>query len=134
MTQPSRQPGWYPDPSDPSRNIYWDGSAWTVPAPTASNNAKKTGVAIGVVVLAVVGVILSWQSVSLMTGSGPVWTGVAVAAVAVALAFFLGAAKGIRVLAAVCLAVALVSAITIEKQLSDKRHEIQEKMSDIFNN
>lgn len=22
------EPGWYPDPQDPSRNLYWDGRAW----------------------------------------------------------------------------------------------------------
>jgi len=40
MTQP--QPGWYPDPADPSRHRYWAGDAWTAetrqieatPAPT----------------------------------------------------------------------------------------------------
>lgn len=29
MTQP--MPGWYPDPSDPAKQIYWDGKAWTQP-------------------------------------------------------------------------------------------------------
>lgn len=24
----SKQPGWYPDPADPSRNLYWDGRTW----------------------------------------------------------------------------------------------------------
>ena len=27
MTQPLA-PGWYPDPEDPSRNLYWDGRTW----------------------------------------------------------------------------------------------------------
>ena len=32
MTTPSTpppEPGWYPDPSNPSQRRYWDGSAWT---------------------------------------------------------------------------------------------------------
>ena len=33
MTTPPR--GWYPDPSDPDRKIYWDGTAWAV-APAAA--------------------------------------------------------------------------------------------------
>jgi hypothetical protein len=24
----AREAGWYPDPHDPSRNLFWDGSAW----------------------------------------------------------------------------------------------------------
>ena len=24
----SQEPGWYPDPADPSRNMYWDGRTW----------------------------------------------------------------------------------------------------------
>lgn len=29
MTEPSRQPGWYPDPNDEHAEIYWDGDRWT---------------------------------------------------------------------------------------------------------
>ena len=31
MTQNSPAPGWYPDPSDASRQLYWDGTAWRMP-------------------------------------------------------------------------------------------------------
>ena len=31
MTSPA--PGWYPDPSDPSRQIYFDGQRWVNPVP-----------------------------------------------------------------------------------------------------
>ena len=27
----SRQPGWYPDPYDPSRNLFWNGTGWGYP-------------------------------------------------------------------------------------------------------
>jgi Protein of unknown function (DUF2510) len=74
-------PGWYPDPSDPRKRIYWDGTAWSGPAEAdTSNNGKKRAVAVGVCVLVVLGLVMSMQSVSLITGSGPVWTGVAVVA------------------------------------------------------
>ena len=33
MTTPPR--GWYPDPSDPDKKIYWDGTAWAA-APAGS--------------------------------------------------------------------------------------------------
>lgn len=74
--------------------------------------------------LVVIGLLMSMQSVSLLTGSGPVWTGVAVVGAGVAVAFFMGAAKGVRIVAAVLLAVALINAFYIENQLSQKRSEL----------
>jgi hypothetical protein len=55
-------------------------SAPSAPEADKSNDSKKTAVAIGVCVLVVIGLVMSMQSVSLITGSGPVWTGVAVVA------------------------------------------------------
>ncbi len=72
----------------------------------------------------------AFTSVSLMSGSGTVWVGVAIAAVSVALAFFLGATNGVRVTASICLALGLASALYIEHQLDQKRTE----MSNIFKN
>jgi multidrug transporter EmrE-like cation transporter len=89
-----------------------------------SSDSRKTAVSIGVGVLAVVGLFMSMQSVSLMTGSGPVWTGVAVVGGAVALAFFLHAAKAARVVACILLAISVANAFYIENELSKKRAEI----------
>lgn len=95
MTHSSREPGWYPDPADPSKNIYWDGSAWQGShAPVEaekSGSSKKTGIAIGVIVLGLVGSVMAQQPVSLFSGTGQIWTGVAIAGVAAALSYFLGA-------------------------------------------
>lgn len=48
--QPTTPPGWYPDPSDPGKRIYWDGTAWSgLPSPTEagkSNIGKTTAVVI----------------------------------------------------------------------------------------
>lgn len=123
---PNPSPGWYPDPLNPGKRIYWDGARWGEPvgAPTDSGKSKKTAVAIGVCVLALVGLAMSMQSVSLMTGSGQVWTGVAVVGVATAVAFFMGAATWVRVVASLLLVLALANGFYIEKQLSDKRQEI----------
>ncbi len=139
MSQPPSA-GWYPDPSDPSRNIYWDGTSWSRPpsAPPAqqpqqkqdgSGVSKKTAVAIGVCILAAIGLFTTMQSVSLFSGTGSIWTGVAIVGAATATSYFLGATKWVRVVATICLVFALFNAIYIEKQLSDKRNEI----SEIFN-
>lgn len=140
MSQPTSA-GWYPDPSDPSRNIYWDGTSWSWPpsSPTAqqpqqsqegSGASKKTAVAVGVCILAAIGLFMTMQSVSLFSGTGSIWTGVAIVCAATATSFFLGATKWVRVVATICLVFALFNALYVEKQVSDKRNEI----SEIFNN
>lgn len=98
--------------------------------PADSNKSKLAAVAVGVCVLVVIGLIMSMQSVSLLSGSGPIWIGVGFVAAGTAVAFFMGAATWVRVVAALRLAFALFNAVYMEKQLSDKRNEI----SQIFNN
>lgn len=39
MTQGSTPAGWYPDPQDPARERYWDGSAWSEATQPAANTA-----------------------------------------------------------------------------------------------
>lgn len=95
-----------------------------------SNIGKNTAVAIGVCVLVAIGLVMSMQSVSLMTGSGPIWTGVGFVAAGTAVAFFMRATTWVRVVAAVCLAVVLFNAFYMEQQLSEMRNEI----SQIFDN
>jgi hypothetical protein len=123
---PNPQPGWYPDPSNPGKQIHWDGARWGEPVrvPNDSGKGKKTAVATGVCVLVVIGLVMSMQSVSLITGSGPVWTGVGVVAAGTAAAFFLGAPTWVRAVAAVLLALSLANAFYIENQLSHKRQEV----------
>jgi hypothetical protein len=99
-----------------------------------SDNApisKDKAVGIGVAILIVIGLFMSMQSVSLMTGTGPIWTGVGLVAAGTAVAFFMGAAKPTRVIAAIFLALALLNVSYMEKQLSDKRNEIAEVFSSL---
>ena len=45
-------PGWYPDPSDPAKQIYWDGTAWSgLPSPTEAGK-PNAGSAPAVVMVA----------------------------------------------------------------------------------
>lgn len=73
---------------------------------------------------------MTMQSVTLFSGTGSIWTGVAIVCAATATSFFLGATKWVRVVATICLVFALFNALYVEKQVSDKRNEI----SEIFNN
>lgn len=124
----SPPPGWYPDPSDPSKRMYWDGRSWAVPSATEvsapSNKGRTTAVNFGAIVLVVIGLVMSMQSVSLLTGSGPIWTGVAVIAGGTALAFFLGASIIVRILAVLALLLGVANAVSIENQMSTKRDEL----------
>lgn len=128
MNQPSPAPGWYPDPSDPSRQIYWDGAVWVSPhgpfTARASNKGKDVAVTVGVCVLVAIGLMMSMQSISLMTGTGPIWTGVAVVGAGVAVAFLMRAPVWVRAVASLVLALSLLNVFYMENQLSEKRDEI----------
>lgn len=131
VTASPRSPGWYNDPSDPKGMRYWNGTEWSAPnAPHApppgasTTNSKSAAVAAGVCVLAGVGLVMSMQSVSLMSGSGLVWMGVALVAGSVAVAFIMGAPKWARVGAALVLVLALSNGFYIENQMNKKRDEI----------
>lgn len=138
MTDTPTAKGWYPNPTGPGQR-YFDGIAWTdvvASAPYApplgnqdaprDGGSKKTAIAVGVCVLSGIGLVMSMQSASLLTGTGPIWMGVGVAAAGAACAFFLGAAQWARILAAVLLLLAVANAAYMEKQLSDKRNEISQ--------
>ncbi|OBF09938.1 DUF2510 domain-containing protein [Mycobacterium sp. ACS4331] len=131
MTQ-QQVPGWYPDPLNPGKQIYWDGATWGEPVglPDDSSRNKTTAVAIGVCVLAVVGLVMSMQSASLLTGTGSIWTGVALAGVATAIAFFMGAATWVRVVSCVILAISLLNGFYMENQISEKRNELTQMFED----
>lgn len=94
------------------------------PGSDRSSDSRKTFAGIGVAVLAVIGLFMSMPSVSLMTGTGPVWTGVAVVGGATALGFFLRAAPIARGFAVLLLLVSVANAFYIENQLSQTRDEI----------
>lgn len=126
MTNPAKAPGWYPDPLNPGKQIYWDGTSWGQPVGVAddTDRSKQTAVAIGVLVLAGIGVVMSMQSASLLTGTGSIWTGVGIAGAGVAVAYFMRAAGWVRVVASLMLAFALFNALYMEHQISEKRDEI----------
>jgi hypothetical protein len=144
-TQPYNQPakaGWYPDPSGTPRQRFFNGMQWTdvyddfggAPANDAKDPAasKQTAISLGVIVLGIVGLVMSMQSTSLMNGTGTIWLGVAIAAVALAASFFLSGATWVKVVASILLAIALFSALYMEHQMTEKRTEISQMLSSSY--
>ena len=129
-TQPYNQPataGWYPDPSGAPRQRYFNGMQWTDACTPLSDDGaarKQTAVSLGVIVLGIVGLVMSMQSTSLMNGTGSIWLGVVIVAVALAASFFLGGVTWVKVVASILLALALFSALYMEHQMNEKRTEI----------
>ena len=89
-----------------------------------SGISRDAAVAIGVCLLVAIGLVMTFQSVSLMSGSTSVWLGVALVTVGAAGAFVLRGATWVRVVASIVLAIALANAISIEVQMSKKRDEL----------
>lgn len=60
MTEQAAPAGWYPDPNDPARNLYWDGAQWTTPPearhaaadPTPRRKIPWLWIGVGAVVIA----------------------------------------------------------------------------------
>lgn len=140
MTQGQTAPaGWYPHPEMASTLRYWDGQAWTehiapaaskpsAPAPLVAPQAAKQSqiVAALVMVGGVVGLVMSMQSASLLTGTGGLWTGVAIACAAAIASLVMrdSTPRWARVVAVVLAVVAIVNVSYVESQLEAKRQEI----------
>lgn len=134
MTNEAPPEGWYP--SDEHLERFWDGQAWTgqtrprVPA-TAVVNSEPAPAAAGstqlvtalIVAAAVVGFIMAIQGASLLTGTGNLWTGVAIAVAATVVAFITKSKTWVKVLVVLAALAALANTISVEIQLDDLRSE-----------
>ncbi len=98
-------------------------------AAAAAGSKNAPAIAAGVIILTVIGLIMSMQPVSLMTGSASIWLGVAVAGVGTALAFFLGAPTWVRIVAPIVLVIALVNVLSVEHQMSLRRDNISRTLN-----
>ena len=94
------------------------------PTTAAARPSNSAAVAAGVCVLVAIGLIMTFQSVSLMSGSGTIWIGVALVGGGVALAFFLRGPLWVRITTVLVLALALLNACSVERSMNDKRREI----------
>jgi multidrug transporter EmrE-like cation transporter len=122
---------------------YWDGSSWTNNvAPLAStfdhsDKSKKQQsqvMAAAIVAASALGIVLSLQSASLLTGTGTLWTGVAIAWAASAGSYVVRQSlpKWVRFVAIVSALAALVNVIYVEQQLEERRQEINRDLESPF--
>jgi len=147
---PPQSPGWYP--GAPGLEVWWDGQRWTeqtrpaqhhqtgatqhpglpgdvaVPtAPRPGNTASTRTVAILVAgAMSVIGLLMQFQTVSLLTGAGLLWIGAALAAGGVVAAFATKVRTLVKVVTVLILAFCVVNVAYVEHQLDQRRHEIQQ--------
>jgi membrane protein implicated in regulation of membrane protease activity len=90
----------------------------------------RTAISLRVIVLGIVGLVMSMIDL-IDNGTGSIWLGVVIAAVALAASFFLGGATWVMVAASIC-AIALFSALYMEHQMTEKRTEIGQMLSSSY--
>jgi hypothetical protein len=119
----------------PGTQRYWDGSDWTEHVapwtPPASKTGHQSQVLIAILLAAsVIGLVMAMQSASLLTGTGTLWTGVAIAGGASIATWALRASipTWVRVVAVVAAVIALVNVLYVEQQLEDTRQEIRNSL------
>jgi hypothetical protein len=147
LPAPLLPPGWYPDPSSRAHERYWSGSEWmpsTRPAPRMPDATKgdveddvdeapswAVPALVMALALAVVGGALQFKSVSLASGDDLLWVGAALAAVGGALAFVGHARSPLKVLTICIVAFCVWNVWQTEKQLQEKRDQIQQIVGSI---
>lgn len=132
--EPKRLKGWYPIDDETDR--YWNGRSWsdsrpaTAADPPDSSSTSNVAVA-GIGAASVVGLVMTFQTVSLMSGTGTIWTGVAIAVGAAIFAGALKVAFRVRLAAVVIALIAVGNAVNVEGQLEEQRQKITDIGNDI---
>lgn len=133
VAPPTETPaGWYPHPTMAGTQRYWDGASWTdniapVHPPDSTPPGQSQILIAALLAGAVVGLIVALQSASLLTGTGTIWTGVAIACGASCVTWVVkGLPTWVRVICVGAALVSVVNAVSVEAQLEDKRQEIAE--------
>lgn len=127
----STPPGWYQAPLDPPGTLrWWDGRGWGPPAPPphppsgSGVSPRVLGFAI-VAVTAVGAALADFTSVSLLSGTGTVWTGAVIAVLGAIASFVVPKTPRWAVITSVVLAMtAVATAIYDEVQLHNRRQEL----------
>lgn len=131
--------GWQPDPrwgEPPPGWQLWvdDGAAGPasgrIQAPGLSLAAARLAVA-GALILAAVGLIVGNQPVSLLTGSGILYVGLALAAGGAILAFVVQLPVWVRVVCVVAVVLVAVNIGVVEHSLDQKRQQISRELTNL---
>jgi hypothetical protein len=133
---PKPPAGWYPHPTMAGTQRYWDGERWTdtiAPTPASDpRSAKQQSQVLGAVLIAgsAIGLIMSLQSASLLTGTGAIWTGVAIAIGAAIVTWMVDAVPTwVSVLCVLAALIATSNAVSVESQLDRQRHKIDRMLN-----
>lgn len=92
----------------------------------SASPAPRTVAILVTCALSVIGLLLQFQSVSLLTGAGLLWVGASLAAFGVVAAFVTRVPTALKVAAVVVLLLCAVNVAYVEHQLDQRRHEIQQ--------
>lgn len=84
-------------------------------------------------VLCVIGLIVGYQPVTLLSGSGILYVGLALAAGGAVLAFAMKLATWVKVVAIIAVVLVGVNIAVVEHSLSQKRQQIQNELSNLGN-
>lgn len=149
MSTNAPPPGWYADPEIASGERYWYGDHWgperraraldalsQPPPPAAQPVSGAPGAAWAVaiaLILTVIGLVVGYQPVSLLSGSGILYVGLAITAGGVVLAFAMKLRTWVRVVTVIAVALVVANIVTVEHSLSQKRQEIQNELSNLGN-
>jgi uncharacterized protein DUF2510 len=120
--------GWYPDDNGVLR--FWDGRAWTghahyAPAQQQDRTLPLVG-GLTAGVLIIVGVVCNIQSVSLLSGSGIVWVGTALAVAGAVVAVAVPRVRTwVKVIAVIAALITVANGVYVEHQLSQKRDQLE---------
>lgn len=108
---------------------WWDGGQWTPETHGRNPVEAQTRLiaSLGVGAFAIIGIVLaSFTSVSLATGTGTVWVGVALAVVGAVVALCLRQVPvWLKVVACLLAALCVASAVYDEVQLNHKRQQLE---------
>jgi hypothetical protein len=82
-------------------------------------------------VLAVIGLVIGYQPVSLLSGAGILYVGLAIAAGGAVLAFAMKLRTWVRVVAVIAAALVVANIVVVEHSMSQKRQQIQNELSNL---
>jgi hypothetical protein len=108
-------------------------SALMEPARAPQSNQTARLVISGALILAVIGIVIEAQPVSLATGGGTLYTGLALAAGAVALAFIMKARLWLRILTAVVVLLCIANCVSTQHDLNNRRDQLRQDLQQIGN-